>query len=170
MNNKLPSSGLLIRPATFTDIPFIRDIAYKTWPSAYEDLLGKQQVEYMLNRFYSVDSLEDQIKNQHYFFLALKNYVPIGFTSFSEVYHGVYKLQKLYVLPNEQKTGVGQELLGTIETIARSRGAAKLQLNVNRKNVAKSFYVRNGFTIIDKADIDIGNGYYMNDYIMEKQL
>lgn len=170
MNNNLPSSELVIRPASFLDIPYIHDIAYKTWPTTYGNLLGQEQVEYMLQKIYSANSLEEQIKNQHYFFLALKEYSPVGFASFSNVGSKVYKLQKIYVLPTEQKSGIGLALLTTVETVAKSKGATKLQLNVNRKNNAKSFYEKQGFGVLKEEDIDIGNGFFMNDYIMEKEL
>ncbi|MCW3109879.1 MAG: GCN5-related N-acetyltransferase [Segetibacter sp.] len=170
MNNHLPSSELVIRPASFNDIPFIRQIADKTWPTAYEALLGKEQVAYMLEMLYSHSALEDQMKKQHYFFLALKDYEPVGFASFSHIGSDIYKLHKLYVLPSQQKTGLGKTLLETVETISKSMGAKKLQLNVNRKNIARNFYERNGFTVIKEEDIDIGGGYFMNDYIMEKDL
>lgn len=170
MNNHLPSSELVIRPSSLTDIPFIQQIADKTWPSSYEALLGKEQVEYMLDKLYSTSVLEDQMKKQNYFFLALKNYKPVGFCSFSNVGKDVYKLQKLYVLPSQQKTGLGKALLATVETVSKSMGAKKLQLNVNRKNIAKRFYERNGFTVIKEEDLDIGSGYFMNDYLMEKDL
>ncbi len=170
MNNHLPSSGLVIRPASVTDIPFIREIAHETWPLTYEALLGKEQVSYMLNKLYSAATLEEQMKNQHYFFLALKEYEPVGFASFSQVEKEVYKLQKLYVVPAEQKTGAGKVLLQTVETISKSMGAKKLQLNVNRMNVAKKFYERNGFVVIKEEDIDIESGFFMNDYVMQKEL
>lgn len=170
MNNHLPSSEVIVRPASVIDIPFIRQIADKTWPAAYEELLGKEQVDYMLHKLYNRASLEDQMKKQHYFFLALKEYLSVGFTSFSKVDTDIYKLQKLYVEPAEQKTGLGKTLLETVETIAKSMGAKKLQLNVNRRNIAKLFYERNGFAVVKEEDIDIGSGYFMNDYVMEKDL
>jgi len=170
MNQHIPSSELTIRPASFNDIPYIQEIAGKTWPSSYESLLGKEQVDYMLNKFYSTTSLEEQMKNQHYFFLALKEYSPVGFASFSQLETGVYKLQKIYVLPGTQKTGAGKELLKTVETVAKSMGATTLLLNVNRKNIAVSFYSKNGFEIVKEEDIDIGNGYFMNDFVMSKKL
>lgn len=170
MNNHLPSSEIIIRPASFTDIPFIKEVAEKTWPSAYEALLGKEQVSYMLGKLYSSSALEEQIKNNHYFFLALKNFVPVGFASFSNLKKDIYKLQKLYVLPQQQKTKTGLALLNTVETVSKSMGATKLILNVNRKNVAKKFYERNGFIVLKEEDIDIGSGYFMNDYVMQKHL
>ena len=170
MNNHLPSSELIIRPATFTDINYIREIAFKTWPLAYQEILGKEQLDYMLHLFYSHNAIEEQMKNKHYFFLALKNYEAVGFASFSNIEGDVYKLQKLYVLPVEQGTGTGLVLLKTVETVAGSMGATKLQLNVNRRNIAQHFYEKNGFSVIREEDIDIGNGYFMNDFIMQKDL
>ncbi|GEO08811.1 GNAT family N-acetyltransferase [Segetibacter aerophilus] len=170
MNNQIPSAGLAIRPASYNDIPFIRDIANKTWPAAYEALLGRDQLTYMLDKLYSPSALEDQMKKHHYFFLALREYAPVGFASFSNLEKDIYKLQKLYVLPSEQKSGLGRTLLETVETVSKSMGATKLQLNVNRKNIAKGFYEKQGFFVIKQEDIDIGSGYYMNDYVMEKDL
>ncbi len=170
MNKNLPSAELIIRPASFNDIKYIQQIAATTWQLTYTSILGKEQVDYMLGKFYSTPSLEDQMKNKHYFFLALQNYTPVGFASFSHQGEKTYKLEKLYVLPDVQKTGAGKKLLKTVETVAKSLGAEKLILNVNRKNKAKTFYEKNGFTVIGEGDIDIGNGYFMNDYIMSLTL
>lgn len=170
MNSHLPSSELVIRPASFTELETIREIAYKTWPDAYEALLGKAQVTYMLQKIYSKEALEDQLKNKHYFFLALIEYKPIGFVSFSQIDDTTFKLHKLYVLPEAQKTGIGKKLLQKVETVAKSIGGTKLQLNVNRKNVAKNFYEKNDFEVIKEEDIDIGSGYFMNDFVMQKTL
>jgi ribosomal protein S18 acetylase RimI-like enzyme len=38
---------------------------------------------------------------------------------------------------------------------------------VNRHNRALHFYEKQGFKIIREEDIDIGSGYFMNDYVME---
>ena len=170
MNNHLPSAALTIRPATFTDIDSIRHVALETWPATYEEMLGKEQVEYMLERLYNKEALEEQIKNQHYFFLALKDYTPVGFASFNHTDGTTYKLQKIYVLPSEQGTGTGLALLKTVETVVKSMEGTRLQLNVNRINKARNFYEKNGFAIIEQVDIDIENGFWMNDYIMEKKL
>jgi ribosomal protein S18 acetylase RimI-like enzyme len=124
----------------------------------------------MLEKFYSTASLNKQMKNNHYFFLALLNYSPVGFASFSCKDGSTYKLQKLYVLPEFQKSGVGKKLLETVETVAKSMGAEKLQLNVNRENKARGFYEKNKFRRITEEDIDIGHGFFMNDFIMEKEL
>lgn len=170
MNNNIPSSGLVIRPASFNDIKYIQQIAAATWQQTYTSILREDQINYMLGQLYSTPSLEEQLKNNNYFFLALQDYAPIGFAAFSYIEGKTYKLQKLYVLPHVQKTGAGKRLLQTVETVAKSMGAEELILNVNRKNKAKTFYEKNGFTVIREEDIDIGEGYFMNDYIMSLTL
>jgi ribosomal protein S18 acetylase RimI-like enzyme len=45
-------------------------------------------------------------------------------------------------------------------------GNKNLLLNVNRENPALGFYKKKGFEVIKTEDIDIGNGYFMNDYVM----
>ena len=170
MTNHYPSSELNIRPASFEDITFIRDIAAKTWPVAYGTILSKEQLNYMLEMIYSHQALEMQLKDHHYFFLALLNYKPVGFCSFSKIEGNIFKLHKLYVLPAYQKKGLGDSLLKIAETTAKSMDGTHLQLNVNRNNNAQNFYRKKGFGIIREEDIDIGNGYFMNDFIMEKPL
>ncbi len=170
MNNNIPSSEFIIRPASFNDIKFIQQIVAETWPQTYTSILGKEQVDYMIEKLYSTPSLEDQMKKGHYFFLALNNYSAVGFASFSHEEGLTYKLQKLYVLPNHQKSGIGKKLLKTIETVARSMGGKVLELNVNRNNNAKGFYEKRGFAILEEENIDIGNGYFMNDYVMTLNL
>ena len=64
----------------------------------------------------------------------------------------------------------GKFVLNHIQNDILTKGAKTLQLNVNRNNIAKTFYEKLGFKVIRTEDIDIGNGYFMNDYIMEKQL
>ena len=171
MTSNLPDGkGLQIRPASFNDIPFIQDIANKTWPAAYGNILSPEQLDYMLDMIYSTAALEQQMHDNQHFFVALQNFFPVGFVAFSPIDLGTYKLHKLYVLPHIQKMGAGKKLLQTVETTAKSMGAIRIQLNVNRLNNALTFYKTNGFIIIEEKDIDIGQGFYMNDYIMEKQL
>jgi ribosomal protein S18 acetylase RimI-like enzyme len=170
MNNHLPGGELLVRPASFNDISFIQDIAAKTWPVAYSDILSHAQMHYMLGLFYSTTALQQQLSEHHYFYLALLNFKPVGFASFSATAPGTFKLQKLYLLPGQQKTGTGRLLLHTVEEVVKSMGGEKLQLNVNRANASISFYKRQGFAIVKEEDINIGQGYFMNDYVMEKAL
>lgn len=150
----------------------IQDLAFRTWPSAYESILGKDQLGYMLDKFYSLESLEKQLADGHHFLLATdENKVPSGFASFSLTEkEGIFKLHKIYVLPEKQGFHIGHQLLETIFSLIKEQKAKALQLNVNRHNKAIHFYEKMGFSKIGLEDISIGNGYFMNDFILEKKL
>jgi GNAT superfamily N-acetyltransferase len=160
---------LLIRPADLDDINIIGFLAQQIWPGTYGDILSPEQLKYMLKLIYSPRSLHRQIVDEHHRFLIVEQEEePIGFASWSATADtGVYKLHKLYVLPGRQGKGLGRTLLQFIFETIRPEGAARLRLNVNRHNKARQFYERIGFTVIGEEDIDIGHGYFMNDFIME---
>ncbi|MEO6187996.1 MAG: GNAT family N-acetyltransferase [Ginsengibacter sp.] len=163
----------VIRVARLEDIPLIQNLAHQTWPDGYGNILSAEQLEYMLEKFYSTSSLRNQFVNLHHnFILVLDENVPVGFASFSskETNISIHRLHKIYVLPTQQGTGTGKLLLDYVIEKSRAAGAIFLELNVNRNNKARHFYEKQGFKVEEEADIDIGNGFYMNDYIMRLQL
>jgi ribosomal protein S18 acetylase RimI-like enzyme len=156
-----------IQQATINDVPVIQQIAYKTWPKTYGAILSEAQINYMLQLMYNSHELEHQIQNGYKYLLAKTENQIIGFAAFNEISPQSYKLQKLYILPKAQGTGLGRHLLHHIIQEIKSNGAVSLILNVNRHNNALSFYTKMGFQIIREEDNDIGNGYFMNDYVMQ---
>jgi ribosomal protein S18 acetylase RimI-like enzyme len=162
---------LVIRPADIEDINAIGFLAYQTWPSTYKDILTLEQLQYMLQMMYSPAALQEQmLQKHHHFFIAEIDENEVGFTSYSETEPGTLKIHKIYVLPGLQGKGVGKALMDSIIEEGKEQGAKKIQLNVNRNNKAISFYERNGFKILKEENIDIGNGYFMNDFVMEKPI
>jgi diamine N-acetyltransferase len=165
-----PNSPLSIRKATQSDLQVIQDIAYKTWPAAYSSILTPGALHYMLGYFYSIDALQQQMKDGQQFFIAEVNEQPVGFGSVSEVEAKVFKLNKLYVLPGVQKTGAGKALMDHAFALATRNNAKQVILNVNRNNPAKDFYEKIGFRIIKEEDVDLGNGVVQEDYVMAIEL
>ena len=163
---------LYIRYCSLADIPIISDLAYLIWPETYKNILSAKQMQYMLELFYSHQALKKQIEDQHHTFLIAEfENRPAGFASYSKINErGTYKLQKLYVLQSLHGKGIGKALLHLIIKEIISQKGIALQLNVNRNNKARSFYEREGFCVIKEEDIDIGNDYFMNDYLMEKKI
>jgi GNAT superfamily N-acetyltransferase len=159
-----------IRPADYNDLPIIHDLAHKIWPDAYSQILSPELMAYMLDKIYSLSSLQNQFINlKHNFILVFNENIPVGLASFStkENNNLIYRLHKIYLLPNQQGKGTGKMLLEHIINFAKAAGATSLELNVNRHNKARNFYEKRGFIIKAEEDIDFGQRYFMNDYIME---
>ena len=155
--------------ATKEQLAIVKELAYKIWPNAYETILSKAQLNYMLEMIYSIDSLEKQFDNGHIFLLIEDDQNFIGFASYELNCNNSNKtkLQKLYVLPEIQGKGMGKQVIDYIkEKVVLSNNLA-LFLNVNKFNKAKDFYQKYGFQIIKEEVIDIGNDYIMDDYVME---
>ena len=161
-----------IRFANHEDIDTIISLAHQIWPATYREILSADQLSYMMNMIYSPASLRNQIiEKKHSFIIVEENKSPIGFASYSLTDQpGIYKLHKIYVSPNQQGKGLGKYIIDSITEKIRPQGAVALHLNVNRNNKAKFFYEKLGFRVIKEEDIDIGNNYFMNDYIMELKL
>jgi RsiW-degrading membrane proteinase PrsW (M82 family)/ribosomal protein S18 acetylase RimI-like enzyme len=165
-----PTETMKLRKAYEHDIPLIRDLTFRIWPHTYGDILSKAQIDYMLNMMYSEKSLTEQMKQGHEFVIVYDGMEPIGFASVSLTEPGIFKLHKLYVLPSYQGKGTGRFAINEIVKAIKQKGASSLLLNVNRNNTAKSFYEKIGFAVMREEDIDIGGGYFMNDYVMELKL
>ena len=161
---------LSIRKASLTDIPLIRELTFKVWPQTYADVLSPDQIGYMLVMMYSETSLQKQMQDGCRFILVYDDTEPAGFASYQHLGQHVYKLHKIYVLTSQQGKGTGRFVIDHILDEIRKQGALSLELQVNRNNKAKSFYEKLGFSAIKEINLDIGNGYFMNDYIMEKKL
>ena len=161
-----------IKVANLNDLPVVQKLAYNTWPSAYLDILGKEQLDYMLEKIYSLSSLEHQFSVlKHQFIIVFDNQIPVGFASYAVHENpNIFHLNKIYVLPDQQGKNLGKLILDYVIADIKRSGTTALQLNVNRHNKAIQFYEKQGFQIIRKEDIDIGSGYFMNDYVMELTL
>lgn len=162
-----------IRQAEILDMATVHDLAHEIWPTAYLEILGQAQLDYMLDKIYSLPSLEHQFHDlKHHFILILDNEIPVGFASFSlhDNDASVYHLNKIYVHHDQQGKNLGKRMLDYIIEEIKNAGADTLQLNVNRHNKALHFYEKQGFKMIRSEDIDIGSGYFMNDYVLELKL
>ncbi len=152
-------------------IPLIQHIAKITWTIAYKEIITNEQLEYMLEKMYSTDSLQHQIQVQeHQFILANFENKSVGFASFNfkqTIPRKIVKLHKIYVDPSQQGKGIGKSMLRFIMNEISLEEVNYLELNVNRQNTAVGFYKKLGFNIVAEEDISIGNGFFMNDYVMQ---
>ncbi len=152
----------------------IHDMAEIVFRHTYRDILSPEQMEYMMDWMYSPASLRRQLDEGHVYFIAMRDGNPAGYLSVqpegvTDDGRTLFHLQKIYVLPSEQGRGLGRMLFETALSYIRSLSGgrpAALELNVNRNNPSIGFYQHLGLKILRQGDFHIGNGYYMNDYIM----
>jgi len=157
-----------LKTATLTDIPTINSLANKIWRKHYPGIITNEQIDFMLDWMYSSKSIEKQMNEGASFMIAFSGEEPVGYLSFSKVEEGEFFLHKFYVDTDQHRKGIGSEIFNAILVLMDQ--PKSITLTVNRKNIkAINFYFKVGFTIKSAEDFDIGNGYYMNDFVMVKK-
>lgn len=158
----------MIRRIPKEDLNIIHSMAHKIWPICFKEMISKQQIDYMLEWMYDIKQLEINYDKGHEFIVLKEGDLNIGFASFEfRKEKSLVRLHKLYVNPKQQHKGSGRKLLEYIYSQGRLQKIESLDLFVNRTNPAVSFYQKIGFKIEESIDLDIGNGYFMNDYRMK---
>jgi ribosomal protein S18 acetylase RimI-like enzyme len=156
--------------SNFTDI---RAIANEVWPKTYGSILSEEQLSYMMNMMYSISALQLQAtEKQHHFILAKENGITVGFAAYELNCNETNKtkIHKIYILSTQKGKGIGKILIDYITNVAKEKNNTALFLNVNKYNPAQHFYKKMGFDIVEEIVIDIGKGYVMDDYVMEKSI
>lgn len=161
-------------PVTPGHYPLIEQLAHQTWPITFGTILTTEQIQYMLNWMYSPEAIAEQIDQKGHVFLLAESDAgePLGYVSYELTVNEkpVTKIHKIYLLPASQGQGIGRMMIDYVAKQAERAKNVALQLNVNRQNKAVSFYEKMGFEVVGEEDIDIGNGFLMEDYIMMKRL
>ncbi|MDD3037237.1 GNAT family N-acetyltransferase [Bacteroides sp.] len=158
-----------IRKATVADCNLINKMAQDVFPATYNKILSPEQLDYMMDWMYNPENIRKQMEAEgHIYFIAYKESEPCGYVSVQPQEKDVFHLQKIYVLPYFQKAHCGsflfREAIKYIKEVHPS--PCLMELNVNRNNKALKFYEHMGMKKLREGDFPIGNGYYMNDYIM----
>jgi len=152
-------------------LPEIAELAGVIWRLHYPGIISTAQIDYMLAKMYALETLREEIRLRFIRYERLLVGEELaGFAS-----HGptdqpkVFKLHKIYLHPAWQGQGLGSLLLRHCEHEVAKLGADRLALTVNKRNAkAIAAYQRNGFAITDSVVVNIGGGFVMDDYVMEK--
>lgn len=160
---------LTIRKATLDDCHLINELAAKVFPATYRELLSPEQLDYMFEWMYSPENISKQMtESGHVYFICCLDNEPCGYVSVEQQDKDLFHLQKIYVLPDFQGHNIGKFLFKQAVSYIKQihPGPCLMELNVNRNNKALKFYEHLGMVKLREGDFNIGNGYYMNDYIM----
>jgi GNAT superfamily N-acetyltransferase len=159
-----------IRKATADDSSLIRELASHVWSNTYAKILSKEQLDYMFEMMYSNDNILKQMNELHHqFFIISVDNEPAGYLSVETKSPDLFNFQKIYSLPQWHGSGIGRYIIeqGIAWIKSFHPEPFTVELYVNRYNPAVGFYKHMGFKEVATRDHAIGNGYFMNDYIME---
>ncbi len=157
---------------TNADIEAVSKLAKEVWEDHYTPIIGKSQVDYMLENFQSAEAIDSQItQGQHYYLTALEQSNVGYFALIHDFEKYAVKISKIYTHSFYRGKGIGNFMLKFIEQACEDNDVSRLWLTVNKNNKDSiSWYQRRGFEITEDVKIDIGSGYYMDDYVMEKTI
>ena len=159
-----------IRKATTADCELIHSLALQVFPQTYEEILAPEQVDFMMEWMYAPGNIRKQMEEEgHVYFLAYEECEACGYVSIQPEGEHLFHLQKIYVLPYFQGNRAGRALFDhALNYIKKVHpGPCTVELNVNRHNTkAIAVYEHFGMRKVREGDFDIGNGFFMNDYIM----
>ena len=152
----LNTDGIVIRPATEAELPLLEELARRIWPDTYGKILTPGQIDYMIEMMYALPVVQKERAAGVAFDLILDEEKPVGFLSYG---------------PYKDGRGIGSMALQHAIAAAKRAGCRFLRLNVNKNNAAAlRAYRRNGFYQAEAVKVDIGGGYFMDDYVMEVKL
>ncbi|MBI1964833.1 MAG: GNAT family N-acetyltransferase [Betaproteobacteria bacterium] len=160
-----------ILPLEAADAGPLAALAREIWYAHYPGIVGPAQIEYMLAQRYAPRLIRAELgRGDVWWDKLLVGDEMAGFASyFLGGVPGEMKLDKLYVHPRHQRHGYGGMMVARACEVARGQGCSRLALAVNKNNrSAIAAYLKHGFRVADAVVKNIGGGFVMDDYIMEK--
>lgn len=156
---------------TVDEFAAIARIAEEIWYEYYVPIIGRAQVDYMVPRFQSSAAMQEQARGGHEYFSMQQDGALVGYLALQpQPEAGRLFISKLYLHRDARGRGTGRAAMEFIEGIARQRGLGLLWLTVNKDNPSVQAYQRMGFEIAAAVVMDIGGGFVMDDFRMEKRL
>jgi len=162
----------ILKVESNSQVDAVAKLAREIWQQHFTPIIGDAQVEYMLNKFQSSNAITSQLDEGWEYFIAMREKEYVGYTGIvSNVSSGKMQISKIYVKDRFRGSGVGNLLLDFIEDTSKARGLNTVWLTVNRYNEDTiKWYYRHGFVTVDEVKKDIGAGFIMDDFIMEKKI
>ncbi|MGI5893962.1 MAG: GNAT family N-acetyltransferase [Candidatus Merdivicinus sp.] len=153
--------------ASQEDIAVIAALGEEIWRQHYTQLLGKEQVDYMLEKYQSREALQKQLENGYTYWLIRWEGIPCGYCGFVREGDRLF-LSKLYLQERVRGKGIARAVVEQLCRDAASQNLRAVYLTVNKYNTGSiGVYQKLGFQEIDAVETDIGHGFIMDDYIME---
>jgi len=135
----------------------------------FDPIIGKEQNDYMIQKFQTVDAIKEQLENSYQYYFVSDEGRRIGFLAFYPKGNAMC-LSKLYLYKEDRGKGYSRKMLDFVIKNARNAGFTSIELNVYRNNSAIYAYEKLGFKVIRTEKNDIGAGFFMDDYVYSLQI
>ncbi len=147
-------------------------LAKDIWQQHYLSMIEQAQIDYMLEKFQSPGAIQQQINAGYLYFLANYELRLSGYLALvPDTQQSRLMISKIYVDTNARGAGIGKAMFEYTKEKAQELGLKTIWLTVNINNCDSiNWYIRQGFQKVDEVKADIGNGYFMDDYILEYKL
>ncbi|MDE5558616.1 MAG: GNAT family N-acetyltransferase [Ruminococcus sp.] len=157
---------------TLIELHKIAVLAEEIWHECFTDIISEEQIDYMVENFQSFKAMKNQVINQGYYYLAVRNDDELcGYIGVKPENDDRFFLSKLYLCKDMRGKGIATEMLRRVFGEARNIGKKSVYLTVNKHNThAIEVYKKTGFSVIESVITDIGGGFVMDDYVMEYKL
>jgi ribosomal protein S18 acetylase RimI-like enzyme len=153
-----------------SDYSIIEKLANTIWREYYIPILGLMQVEYMLAKYQTSSTIATQVEQGYKYFVITYEQIPVGYISIKKEKDSLF-LSKIYILKNYRGRKIGKTAMQFIYDKAKNMDCNKVVLTVNKHNSNSiNAYVKLDFKNLGAIVKDIGNGFVMDDYQMEKTL
>lgn len=149
-------------------IPVLQNLAREIQVPYFTPMIGEAQINYMLDLFLSFDAITQQLQKGYQYYLVKSDGELCGYFGVCPEGDRLF-LSKFYLKEAFRGKGIGRAMMDRVCLIGK--GLKAVYLTVNKQNHGPiAVYQKLGFHITDSVETDIGNGYIMDDYIMEKPL
>ena len=135
----------------------------------FDPIIGKAQNDYMIGKFQTTEAISEQLEEGYQYYFVENEGRIVGFLAFYSRGTAMY-LSKFYLYKTERGRGYSRQMLDFVLSEAKSSGLRSIELNVNRNNDAIYAYESMGFRVIREEKNDIGQGYFMDDYVYSLEL
>lgn len=145
-------------------------MANKIWHEYFPCIITKPQIDYMIEKFQSYEAISKQLKKGYEYYFLIAEGKNVGYTGIKEE-NGKLFLSKLYIEKPHRGKGYASKALAELVSICNERNLTAIWLTVNKNNhTTISIYEKKDFEAIGEELSDIGNGFVMDDYVMEKKV
>ncbi|MBP5313628.1 MAG: GNAT family N-acetyltransferase [Eggerthellaceae bacterium] len=183
-------SVLFVPVKTDADKQKLADIAGRIWREYWPPRIGEAQTEYMIENFQSLSAIRrdmslEENPYEYWFIVECDCDIDakmcciedsrcriVGYTGgHDEPQTKRFFISKVYLFAEERGKGYASKTMAFYERLCKQRGFVGMYLTVNKYNeLGVRAYKGKGFVVIDSIVKDIGDGFVMDDYVMEKRL